>query len=304
MEQQEKKDKVNLFKGTFRASMPLTDDYVFHAVFGRDTEESRSALMEILNIILGRKKDPICTIVVKNPIETPNQEIGKQSVMDIKAETDTGEQLDIEMQAGSLSFYQNRALFYGGRLVNSSLKSGEPYDMMKKNIVISITSKNLFPTLDFCHNIFDVRERKTGLLLCDRQEFHFLELSKVDSRKPVSNLTEIERLAAYLKFASDENRQEYVKQILSVEDIDMTENAYRKVTQDEIEYERREARLKYQLQYNTDISAARKEGLEQGRSEGAAQEKQAIAKNLKNAGISVDVIAKNTGLSIEDIESL
>ena len=54
----------------------------------------------------------------------------------------------------------------------------------------------------------------------------------------------------------------------------MTENTYRKVSQDELEYERREARLKYQLQYNTEISVAREQGLAQGfakgRSEGEA----------------------------------
>ena len=56
--------------------------------------------------------------------------------------------------------------------------------------------------------------------------------------------------------------------------MDMTENTYRKISQDELEYERREARLKYQLQYNTEISVAREQGLAQGfakgRSEGEA----------------------------------
>ena len=45
-------------------------------------------------------------------------------------------------------------------------------------------------------------------------------------------------------------------------------------------------------------------GLKKGRSEGAAQEKRAIAKNLKHAGIPVDVIAENTGLTAEEIENL
>ena len=52
MKQQASPKNIDLFKYTFRSSMPLTDDYVFHAVFGRDTEESRAALIEILNIIL------------------------------------------------------------------------------------------------------------------------------------------------------------------------------------------------------------------------------------------------------------
>ena len=183
---------------------------------------------------------------------------------------------------------------------------------MKKSIVISITKGRLFPSLEDCHNIFEVRDRKRGLLLCDRLELHFLELCKIDDQKPVHALTEIERLGAYLKFANIENRQDYVKQILSSEDIAMTENAYRKVTEDELEYERREARFKYQLQRNTELYVARNEGeaigLKKGRSEGlvegAAQEKREIAKNLKHAGIPIAVIAENTGLTAEEIERL
>ena len=51
-----------------------------------------------------------------------------------------------------------------------------------------------------------------------------------------------------------------------------------------------------------------RKGIEQGRSEGlaegAAQEKRAIAKNLKHAGIPIEVIAENTGLTAEEIAHL
>ena len=180
------------------------------------------------------------------------------------------------------------------------MQVGENYDRMKKSIVISITKGRLFPSLEDCHNIFEVRDRKRGLLLCDRLELHFLELSKIDDQKPVHALTEIERLGAYLKFANIENRQDYVKQILTMEDIDMTENAYRKVTEDELEYERRESRFRYQLQRNTELYVARNEG----RVEGAAQKQREIAKNLKQSGIPIEVIVKNTGLTTEEVEKL
>ena len=92
----------------------------------------------------------------------------------------------------------------------------------------------------------------------------------------------------------------------------MTENAYRKVTEDELEYERRESKFRYQLQRNTELYVARNEGeaigLKKGRSEGrvegAAQEKREIAKNFKHAGIPIAVIAENTGLTAEEIERL
>ena len=45
-------------------------------------------------------------------------------------------------------------------------------------------------------------------------------------------------------------------------------------------------------------------GLEQGRAEGEAQKQREIAKNFKNSGVPLDLIAKNTGLSVEEIEGL
>ena len=45
-------------------------------------------------------------------------------------------------------------------------------------------------------------------------------------------------------------------------------------------------------------------GFEKGRSEGAAQEKREIAKNFKQAGIPIEVIAENTGLSAEEVDAL
>lgn len=46
------------------------------------------------------------------------------------------------------------------------------------------------------------------------------------------------------------------------------------------------------------------DGEKAGLARGAAQEKREIAKNLKNSGIPIDVIAKNTELTLEEIEAL
>ena len=45
-------------------------------------------------------------------------------------------------------------------------------------------------------------------------------------------------------------------------------------------------------------------GLKKGREEGAAQEKREIAKEMKRENIAQDVIAKVTGLNVEEIEAL
>ena len=42
----------------------------------------------------------------------------------------------------------------------------------------------------------------------------------------------------------------------------------------------------------------------EGEAAGAAQKQREIAKNLKQAGIPIEVIAENTGLSCEEVEKL
>jgi predicted transposase/invertase (TIGR01784 family) len=51
-------------------------------------------------------------------------------------------------------------------------------------------------------------------------------------------------------------------------------------------------------------STARREGREEGREDGRAEERLAVAKNLKSLGISFADIAKATGLTIGEIEEL
>ena len=92
----------------------------------------------------------------------------------------------------------------------------------------------------------------------------------------------------------------------------MAENLYRRATKEEREAAWAESRLFYEIQEatNRDVAmaegraAGRAEGLAEGAKLGAAQEKREIAKNLKVSGIPLDVIAKNTGLTIHEIEEL
>ena len=58
------------------------------------------------------------------------------------------------------------------------------------------------------------------------------------------------------------------------------------------------------VRYSYGYKEGRSEGLAEGETIGAAQEKREIAKNLKKSGIPIDVIAKNTGLTAEEVEKL
>lgn len=155
--------------------------------------------------------------------------------MDIRAESDLGETYDVEMQRGSLAFFENRALAYGARMVNSSLAKGDNYDKIRKNIVISFIDGLMFPSIPDLHTEFNMRERKWNISLTDRLSIHFLELGKVDDHINPSDLSSVERFCAYLKYAGDETKEDFVKELLETgeEAIVMSEHVFRKITEDE-----------------------------------------------------------------------
>ena len=147
----------SLFDNTYRSQFSLTNDLVFYLIYGADTEESNRALAALLNVILDRKDDPIVKVHVLNTVQKGFKPGDKSTIMDVKAEADSGELIDVEMQRYVLPFlkaipaaetsltgtaetpertakgasraYPERSLFYGARLVNSSLASGEDYDL-------------------------------------------------------------------------------------------------------------------------------------------------------------------------------
>ncbi len=72
--------------------------------------------------------------------------------------------------------------------------------------------------------------------MSDCLEFHFLGLGKVDPNKPIGGMSQIERLAMYLRYADDENYKDSIQEICgSEEGIIMAENLYRTVTKEERE---------------------------------------------------------------------
>lgn len=81
-----------------RMGFKLKSDWVFRAVYGADTDDSRAALKAFLNVVLDRKEDPIKEVYVVNPIILRDANSLKEVVLDIHAYTDAGDNLDVEMQ--------------------------------------------------------------------------------------------------------------------------------------------------------------------------------------------------------------
>lgn len=297
---------MKLFENNYRSRFKLTSDQVFYWVYGMDTEESKRALIALLNVVLDRKDDPIIEVRLLNPVQKGFVIGDKPTVMDIKCETSSGELIDVEMQNGRLPFYPERSLFYGGKMVNSALEEGEDYDKMKKSIVISFIDGVIFPQVQCLHTEFLMQEKQAHFTLTDKLSIHFLELGKIDGKKDPADMTPLECLCAYIRGAGDGTREDYVNKLLETgeEAVNMSEYVFKKLTEDDIAREMLERQIKAEHDNATWLKYAKEDGLTQGRDEGYDAAMIEIAQKMKRAGKPLEEIKAFTGLEAETIEKL
>ena len=149
-----------------------------------------------------------------------------------------------------------------------------------------------------------------------------MQLGFVDETKPVSELTPLELIAAYLKYAADEEKAGYTSELLEYGEgvIDMAENIFRDVTLDERAWIEKRSRELAEHTRASEMYQAREEAMEQGRNEGRsegfaegekigeergeASKALKMARALKSKGVDIDIIAETSGLDRNEIEQL
>ena len=167
---------------------------------------------------------------------------------------------------------------------------------------------------EYLHDIC-LCNRDTGKIFYDKLGYTYIDLRKfvkieaelqTDLDKwlyVLKNMSRMDKLPIYLRkpiFEKLFNIAEYTN--LTKEEKNMYDSSlkYKWDNKNVLEYAREEG-----------LEKGREEGLEKGREEGreeerikAREEKKNIARELKKEGLSVEFIAKNTHLSIEEIEKL
>ena len=321
--------KVKIYqfrKGGLHIALNLKNDLLFKAVYGREDEECKQALIAVLNLILDRKDNPITAIVYKNPFNVRENETQKESILDIKAETEQGELLDLEIHLLYDADFIHRNIYYHGGMITQALESGEEYVKIKKTISIFIVDFCLFPQTDQYASKFLFKEERENFVLTELVELHYLELPKVNPgrKKTAGELTKLERYLEYLRCAGDASCREYLEDLRSQggKEIAMTEKLLRKATADEIVREQAIARDKFRLQQHCrevqfkkglaqafedgqkeGIAQGRSQGISQGISQGKEEGQKELVRNLAASGMERQQIARMAKLSLETVEA-
>ncbi len=177
----------------------------------------------------------------------------------------------------------------------ASLSEGDKYPELKKCVTINILNYGFLKNEQY-HNVFHLREDRTGIPLIDDIEVHFLELPKLDERSVPSEGGLINWLL-FLKGA-DTSQWEVLK--MNEPGLEKAMDTLQYLSQDSDARRLYEARQKYLHDEASMVEGAKSAGIAEGVNKG----KREVARNLLAMGMDYAAVAKATGLSESEIKSL
>ena len=126
--------------------------------------------------------------------------------------------------------------------------------------------------------------------------------SGYSGHKPVEEMTHAKLWAVFLQYLTDEEKRGKIIEIINQEEgIAMAVKTLGTFTQSELDYMRESSLLKGELDWQCDMTEARREARREGRSEGRNEANLENAQKMKTMGFSAEQIQAVTGLSIEQI---
>ncbi len=292
------------------------NDVIFRMLFGKKGNEN--ILKDFLEGILEREIKSV--EIGKDTILLPDIIGEKTGILDIRASLEDGTKIDIEMQNINSGNIEKRMTYYLSKLYTKDLKKGQDYSELNQVIGIAILDFNYFKNIKEHHTVWKMTEQKYKKEMIEEQEMHFIELPKFLK----SEINVKRKLDQWLLFL-DQSKKELVN--MAKKENNKVEEAsaeYEYLTGEE-EIERLAfLRMKYELDHNSGMSYAKKqgeeigmkrgmkvgkeEGMKVGREEGMKEGMRAgilkTAREMKKEGIDISLIMKITGISEEEIKKL
>ncbi|WP_283705000.1 Rpn family recombination-promoting nuclease/putative transposase [Clostridium perfringens] len=274
-------------------------DFVFKKLFG--AEESKESLISLLNAII-KSGSPIQDVKILNNDLDKEHNNDKFSRLDIKAKTNNGELINIEIQVKNEYNMIQRTLYYWSRIYTDQLSATKDYGELSRTICINILNFKLLDN-DRYHNTYRLKETTTNEELTDIQEIHFIELPK-SKHVDKTEVNNIDSLLKWIEFIK-EPESETVKILETTDEILRNAKAQLyKISLDKdsiIRYREFEKRM---YDETSALNSAKREGKEEGLKEGELKAKYDLAKKSISEGLSISLISKLTGLSEEEIKML
>lgn len=283
--------------------LPPSDDRVFKLIL--TSPEAKQGLMNLISSIIGRTV--IDVVLLPNEL-APGDTEEKAERFDVNCKIDDGSQINLEMQAshmiedldGQHRNLKGKSVYYLTDLHSSQPAKGlRRYDRLARSYQITFCSYTIFPNTQDYMNSFSLRHDTTGELLSDAISLTFVELSKLSEvvKKPVCDMTDLDKWSVFLQYAPDLEHREIVNKVIESEEVlQVAGDLLMNISKNERERAIYRSRRKFQTDLQSDLATAE----DRGRRQSAFT----IAKNLLSMDMPREQVAAATGLTLKDLESI
>lgn len=283
--------------------LPPSDDRVFKLIL--TSPEAKTGLMNLISSIVSRTVVDVA--LLPNEL-APGDTEEKAERFDVNCKIDDGSQINLEMQASHMvedldGQYRNlkgKSIYYLTDLHSSQPAKGlRRYDRLSRSYQITFCSYSVFSNTPDYVNSFSLRHDTTGELLSDAISLTFVELSKLDEvvKKPISDMTDLDKWSVFFQYASDLEHREIVNRVIESEEVlQVAGNLLMSISQNERERAIFRSRRKFQTDLQSDLATAEDNGERRGR--------MAIAQKMLFAGEPIDKIRLFTDLTQQELETL
>ena len=254
--------------------------------------------------------EPIKIVDILESEGNQQQANDKFNRVDIKAKNSKGEIIIVEIQNTSELYYLERVLYGVAKAITEHINLGNTYKEVKKVYSISILYFDLGKGSDYIyvgqnsfvglhtqdHLIISTKEKDTIVRKSPSEIFPTYILVRVNEFNKVAK-SPLEEWVEYLKngVISPETQapglQEAREKLKYYSMSDAERYAY-------------DEHINAIMIQNDVLGNARLEGMEEGRAEGRAEEKNNIARKMLANGLSIEQIALITGLTEQEIKGL
>jgi predicted transposase/invertase (TIGR01784 family) len=270
------------------------NDVAFKLIFGQ--ARNKSLLIDFLNcLLLGERH--IVDVTYHDKEQIPDAEDSRSLIYDIYCTSDTGEKFIVEMQNKSHPNFTDRMVYYASRAIQQQRKKGERWEYEIKDvyciIFMNFKDENIGEKVITNAAICDM---ENGKQISSLLRFVFIQLPLF--KKSISECESV--LDKWFFVLRNMNVLEDLPEVLQCEAFKKLKSIsdYSKLSDEEREeYDRIEDRYNDTLwMYHGAIA--------EGKAEGEATKAIDIARNLKKEKLPADMIARATGLTIDEINAI
>jgi predicted transposase/invertase (TIGR01784 family) len=284
-------------------------DIAFKKIFG--VEENADLLISLINSIVS-EEDQVVEVKILNPYNAKEFKNDKLSILDIKATNQDGKKFNIEIQITDEGNYDQRALYYWAKLYTQQLTAKVSYARLAKTIGIHILNFDSVPgPKDRYHNKFIIREEEIGTKYFTDFEMHTIELSKFtenlndDLQSLMARVrNKLDLWMAFLTRHDLLDRQELENR--GSEDVSKALEVLSVMNFTKEEREKYDEHEKWLWMEANALVKRYDDGKSDGIVEGKTEAQIESARNLllMNVDLTMEQIAKGSGLSVSEVERI